>query len=98
MGKPKLPIDDMDNESFREFKKEYLDKEVLDDESLGEIEKALLVGDPSTGTVACAEYHGHDYKCVVYDHPATGIVHRLVIEIKRYQERLSKIKHDVEQG
>lgn len=95
--KPTLLIDGISEKAFSELKKKSLDAEILGDDTLKEIERLFGVGDESTGSVHCDEYHGHSYSCVAYKHPSTGIVNRLIMGIKMYKGKLSKIKEHVSQ-
>ena len=91
-NKPELPIDKITEKEFSEFKHSKLNQTVLSDEALKRIKELFGVGDRKTGYISCDEAHGHQYWCVEFYHPATGIVDRLVQEVKMYQKQLEEIK------
>ena len=91
---PKLPIEDMTEQQFVQFKKKCLDKDKLTPEDIDEI-FILFGGDrPDMGYLDCKdpnkEVHPHSYPCRHYYNPAKGIVDRLITEIARLQKLLDK--------
>ncbi len=83
---PKLPIEKLNVDDFNNFKKKHLDG-VLTKEGLDKIAKLFLVGDSSTGHTDCDEAHQHHYSCVYFKNAMTGIVDRLLQEIRTYRDR-----------
>jgi hypothetical protein len=88
-----LPVNEMSAAEFNNnFKPEFLEDRVLSDEALAEIEELFGVGEEYTGLISCDEYHAHDYKCNFYHVPATGVVHRLLKEVRAYKSKLDSLK------
>ncbi|MEK6918096.1 MAG: hypothetical protein AABW51_04060 [Nanoarchaeota archaeon] len=96
MAKPSLPITRMDPDTFNSrFKTKHLDGEVLNDEDLKAVGSAFgLSGTPEVdsriGYIPCDEAHAHGYKCINYNRPESGVVDRLLREIRNYQSKLKK--------
>ena len=88
----KLPIENITREEFNDFRSKYLNGGKLSEEALKEIGKLFSSGDPSVGRVHCDESHAHGYECVQYTNFTTGIVDRLINEIRDYQARFKEIK------
>ena len=102
MLKPNLPIQNISDSDFNSgFKVKHLDGRILKDEDLKAIEKAFGLDDRSAnsrvGGISCDEAHGHSYRCHYYRSPEAGVVDRLIIEIRRYQDGLSKIQGIMEE-
>ena len=87
-----FPIDSINHKDFNDsFKVKYLDGRVLSDEALKEIGDLFLVGDRRVARTVCDEMHAHSYRCIEYYSPTSGVVERLIDEIKRYKKVLSDI-------
>jgi len=91
-----LPIEDYSKDEFYEFKKRYLNKDRLSPGALDEIRGIFNLSKDGnvTGTdahICCDERHSHNYSCIRYDHPASGIVDRLINEIENKNKLLKKI-------
>ena len=97
MTKPKLPIEDITEEEFKDFKDKYLDSNKLSPDAIKKIEKLFAVGRPDTGGIFCDEMHCHSYSCVIYRSPQTGIVERLVQEIDGYKSLIKDIKEKLKE-
>lgn len=87
----KLPIEDMSSDAYKRFKERGLDSEILSDETLEQIIILFGIGNPITGRICCDEAHHHLYRCIEHYNPATGIVYRLINEIRKYKTRLDEI-------
>jgi len=90
----KIPLDEMSQEEFAEFREDYLNPRKLSLEALDEIRK--LFGGTSdftgiTGRVCCDEAHLHSYACLEFYDSRTAVVTRLLDEIERYQAKLADI-------
>jgi len=97
MNKPVLPIDNL-RLSSEEYKRlrESLEAEKLDDKTLEEIIRLFGVYDNSTGRICCDEAHQHrSFNCAEHYHPATAVVHRLLLEVQRYKTELSGIQNKI---
>ena len=87
MGK-RLPIYNISEKAFCDFRGKYLDKRDLSDEAISEIEK-LFDADPKTTEtvhVNCDEAHTHEYDCLGFGNKSTAVIVRLLTEI-RYPSR-----------
>ena len=94
-----MPIEDLSEDEFnRNFKPKYLDREVLNGESIGEIKRLFAIGDKETAHICCDKYHAHNFECILYHSPASGIVERLILEVRRYRDMLSKISYTIKEG
>lgn len=98
-----LPIDDINEREFNEeFKRKHLDNKVLSKEDLDEIEKLFGLdqkGLPSKAAqMCCDEMHGHEYKCIWYKRPESGVVDRLIDEIKYYKLIIKKASEYLNKG
>jgi hypothetical protein len=82
-----LPIEMMTEDEFSKFREKYLDSRELTPESLEEIEN---ISQKNTH-VSCCEYHAHNYPCLHFENPYSGIIMRLLYEIRHQQGILSKI-------
>jgi hypothetical protein len=93
--KPKLPIEKLTIDEFSEFKKKYLDNDILTLEDINEIKKLFKLSDETTAILACDEMHGHSYRCIHYFKPRSGIVERLLGEIEHYKSAIEDIENTV---
>ncbi len=85
-------IEKLTKEKFNSgFKSKYLDGDVLSEESIAEIKKLFAIGDNETASLCCCEYHAHEFRCIFYNSPVSGVVERLILEIGHYQDILNKI-------
>lgn len=91
---PKLPIHDISEKEFYEFKKKHLDKSVLDEETIKKIEHLFRGGSEAVASISCNEYHDHSYKCVHYESPEVAIVDRLISELGYYKHIINKVNED----
>lgn len=97
--KAKLRIEDMILEEFNnKFKPEYLDKQKLDKKSLKQIEGLFNIGEKTTAYACCDEAHAHSYACLHYNNPVSGVVERLINEIKGYQATLKEIHNKIKEN
>ena len=91
MSKLRLPIYDMSIEEFSNFKSNYLDGEILNEEAIDKIKELFDIGKKTTARIHCDEYHPHSFKCVRYNSPEAGIVERLINERNSYRSILDEI-------
>lgn len=92
-----LPVDKISNADFNgEFKGTYLDKKVLGPEDIKAIRELFGLDKGSEDNrpydIYCDEAHSHGYSCLRFNHPAAGVVKRLLLEIEHYKSRLSSIR------
>ena len=90
MERRKLPIEQMSNSQFSDWRRKFLDAKVLGPEFFLEIERVFYLDGPAS--LRCGEVHQHDYSCLSFDDPFSAIVSRLAIELQNYRARLNQIR------
>jgi hypothetical protein len=80
----KLPIEDMTESEFQKFKELCLDHP-LTPSVLAQIKMLFRIGQRGTARIRCDEAHSHEYKCIHYNKPISGIVERLLNELDKYK-------------
>lgn len=92
----KIPIEEMTEKEFQDFKEKYLDKDKLSLEAINEIKRLFGIGQKGIAQLACDEMHGHSYRCILYHKPQSGVVERLLLELLEYKtvirESIDKLK------
>ena len=91
----RLPIENMTEQNFAEFKRKHLDGEFLSEEALTEMRN--LFGFPhnlesGVAYINCDEAEEHTYKCLHIRNPTAGIVERLYLEVRKYQYMIEQIR------
>lgn len=84
-----LPVYDLSEDDFRKFREKYLDSGRLSKKAIKEI--GTLFG--TIGDLCCNECHAHKYECIVWEHPESAIVARLINEIEDYQSLIKEIRN-----
>ncbi len=90
----KLPLEEISAQHFFEFRKKFLDLEILGNEALIQIKSQFDLDPITTKTVRtnCDEMHAHSYSCLDFDNRISAVVLRLIDEIEMYRERLDEIR------
>jgi hypothetical protein len=102
MRKDSLPIYQVGDDEFYNFKNNYLNRNRITKKGLSEILRlyGLESGERPNGhpgvSVSCDEAHGHGYGCLNFRDFSSAIISRLVMEIEHKNSLLKKIRETSE--
>ena len=86
-----LPIHDITQSEFSEFKRRYLKGDFLSDEALKKISELYALGTHKVVYIDCDKDHAHGERCTKYN-PEAKVVEALVKEIRNYKSIFEKMK------
>lgn len=94
-----LPIEEMTQEEFQNFRLKYLElgeqEKRLSSEAITKIRQAYALQNFYTQRIPCNKDHAHKLDCVSYDFRSACIVDRLIEEIRGYRLYLNKIANEL---
>ena len=85
-----MGVDDLCEGEFQTFKRLFLDRPNLDDDTITRIRQLYRL-DSANVKLRCDEAHDHSYKC--YQHPSrdAAVVARLLDQLEFYETIISRI-------